>query len=151
MGFIPGNRTSDAFIVLHNLVSHYCHSNNKPMYGCFVDFSSAFDSVPRHKLFQKLIDHNITGKFYECIKNMYSNDLSCIKVGNKVTSTFQNSQGVKQGDILSPLLFNIFLADFSNIFEDSSNLVTINEKDSLSCIIWADDLLLLSQTEHDAG
>ena len=148
MGFIPGNRTSDAFIVLNNLVSHYCHSNNKPMYGCFVDFSSAFDSVPRHKLFQKLIDHNITGKFYECIKNMYANDLSCIKVGNKVTGSFQNSLGVKQGDILSPLLFNIFLADFSKIFEDSSNLVKINEKDSLSCIIWADDLLLLSQTEE---
>jgi hypothetical protein len=111
MGFIPGNRTSDAFIVLHNLINDYCHTKNNYIYGCFVDFTRAFDSVPRHKLFEKLIKYNITGKFYESIKNMYTNDLSCVKIGDKLTDTFQNTQGVKQGCILSPILFNIFLAD----------------------------------------
>lgn len=148
MGFIPGNRTSDAFIVIHNIINNYCHLNSKHIYGCFVDFERAFDSVPRHKLFEKLINYNVTGKFYESIKNLYSNDLSCIKVGDNLTETFQNTQGVKQGCIMSPTLFNIFLADLPNIFKGNNNLLKINENNSLSCVIWADDLLLLSETEN---
>ena len=147
MGFIPGNRTSDAFIVLYNLINDYCHLNNKYIYGCFVDFQRAFDSVPRHKLFEKLINYNVTGKFYESIKNLYSNDLSCIKVGDNLTQTFRNTQGVKQGCIMSPTLFNIFLADLPQIFQGSNNLLNINENNQLSCVVWADDLLLLSETE----
>ena len=147
MGFIPGNRTSDAFIVLHNLINDYCHIKSKYIYGCFVDFTRAFDSVPRHKLFEKLIKYNITGKFYESIKNLYTNDLSCVKIGDKLTDTFENTQGVKQGCILSPLLFNIFLADLPKMFQHKNNLLKINENDTLSCVIWADDLLLLSDSQ----
>jgi len=110
LGFMPGNRTSDALIVLYNLYNQYCR-NNKYMYACFVDFSKAFDRVPRHILFEKLISNNITGKFYECIKNMYLNDKAAIKIGDKITDKFGITQCVKQGCIMSPLLFIIFLAD----------------------------------------
>ena len=125
MGFIPGNRTSDAFIVLHNIINDYCYLNSKHIYGCFVDFERAFDSIPRHKLFEKLINYNVTGKFYESIKNLYSNDLSCIKVGDNLTETFQNTQGVKQGCIMSPTLFDIFLADLPKIFQGNNNLLKL--------------------------
>ena len=70
LGFLPGNRTSDAFIIIHNLINYYCVNRNKYIYGCFVDFKRAFDSIPRNKIFEKLINNNITGKFYECIINM---------------------------------------------------------------------------------
>ena len=76
LGFIPGNRTSDALIILHNIVKYYCEKNRKPIYACLVDFKKAFDSIPRQKISEKLIKHNITGKFYDCIKNMYSCDLT---------------------------------------------------------------------------
>jgi hypothetical protein len=131
LGFIPGNRTSDALLLLHNLVYQYCKTNNKYIYACFVDFQKAFDSVPRHKLFEKLINYNITGKFYECIKNLYTNDLSCIKIGSRVTDKFQNSQGVKQGCILSPLLFNIFLADLPKTFQEDEELLKLDENETL--------------------
>ena len=72
LGFIPGNRTSDALLLLHrlchNLVDQHCKQYNNNIYTCFVDFQKAFDSVPRHKLFEKLINYDITGRFYECIK-----------------------------------------------------------------------------------
>ena len=59
LGFLPGNRTSDALLILHNLIQHYCHKNKKYIFGCFVDFSKAFDSIPRHVLFEKLLKHDI--------------------------------------------------------------------------------------------
>ena len=92
LGFIPGNRTSDALIVLYNLVNKYCIQNNKYIYACFVDFKKAFDSIPRHVLFGKLLSHNITGTFYNCIKNMYTYDLACISLGDKITEPFYINQ-----------------------------------------------------------
>ena len=59
-------------IIHKNLFITYCKQRNGYMYGCFVDFRKAFDTIPRYLRFQKLLSHNITGKFYESIKNMYT-------------------------------------------------------------------------------
>ena len=56
------------------------------------DFQKAFDSVPRNKLFQKLLDYNINGKFYDCLTNLYTGDKSCVKLGDRVTITFELTQ-----------------------------------------------------------
>ena len=94
-GFMPGNRTSDALIILYNLFKNYCTRPGKYIYSCFVDFKKAFDTIPRHILFQKLLTHNITGKFYNSIGNMYIRDLACVSIDNNLTETFNISQGVK--------------------------------------------------------
>ena len=148
LGFLPGNRTSDALLILHNLIEHYCHKNKRWIFGCFVDFSKAFDSIPRHKLFEKLLRHNISGKFYDCLVNLYTEDQACIKVTNGISHTFTVNQGVKQGCILSPLLFNIFMSDLQEKLEEEENDPTqIAPNEMCSCLIWADDLLVLSQSE----
>ena len=149
LGFMPGNRCSDAMIILYNLFVKYCKKGNGYMYGCFVDFRKAFDTIPRHLLFQKLISHNVTGKFYDSIKNMYTHDLACISLGDKITQSFRINQGVKQGCILSPLLFNIFLSDLPDQLNNGdARPVRISETESLNSLIWADDLLILSETEN---
>ena len=51
LGFVTGNRTSDPHIILNNIVQKYCHKKKKKIFGCFIDFSKAFDSVPRDILF----------------------------------------------------------------------------------------------------
>ena len=65
LGFLSGCRTSDALLILHNLIDYYCTKRSRNIFGCFVDFQKAFDSVPRHILFQKLLNHNINGKCYD--------------------------------------------------------------------------------------
>lgn len=49
---------------------------------------------------------------------MYKNWKSCVKVDNKLTEFFECNLGVKQGDNLSPALFNIYINDMVNIFDD---------------------------------
>ena len=148
LGFMPGNRTSDALIVLFNLVQKYCFINNTYIYACFVDFKKAFDCIPRQILFEKLLSYNITGNFYNSIKNMYTHDLACIGIGDKLTESFNVNQGVKQGCILSPLLFNIFISDLpKSLGEGDSSPVHIDENKTLNSLIWADDLLMVSETE----
>ena len=72
LGFMPGNRCSDALIILYNLFNKYCIKGNSYIYACFVDFKKAFDTVPRRILFQILLSYNIAGKIYNSIKNIYT-------------------------------------------------------------------------------
>ena len=50
LGFVPGNRTSDALITLHIVIDYYCKKLKQNVFGCFVDFQTAFDKVPRFTL-----------------------------------------------------------------------------------------------------
>ena len=50
-----------------------------------------------------------------------------------------------RGCVLSPLLFNIFMADLPSQLK-TENSVSCNEHDTLNSIIWADDILILSDT-----
>ena len=152
LGFLAGCRTSDAHFILQNLIDLYCKKKNQHIFGCFVDFKKAFDTIPRHKLFQKLLDNNINGKFYDILVNMYSNDIACIKISDTISPSFIANQGVKQGCILSPTLFNIFLSDIQSIFDTAEcDPVQLNGDTLMGCIIWADDILLLSKSETGLG
>jgi hypothetical protein len=147
LGFLAGNRTSDAHIIIYNLVNEYCHKRGLKIYSCFVDFSKAFDSVPRDKMFQKLLDIGITGKFYDLIKFIYEGDQLCIKINNTITSCIKTMMGVRQGCVLSPLLFNIFMADFQRSLSADTG-VQLTEDTRINCILWADDIILLSESEE---
>ena len=147
LGFLAGNRTSDAHIILHNLINEYCHKRNSKMYGCFVDFSKAFNRIPRDKMFQKLLDIGVTGKFYDIIKYIYEGDQVCIKLDDLITPAIKTMMGVRQGCVLSPLLFNIYMADFPRSLSENIG-VKLTEDHLINCILWADDIILLSETEE---
>ena len=147
LGFLAGNRTSDAHIILYNLINEYCHKRGLKIYGCFVDFSKAFDSIPRDILFQKLLDIGVTGKFYDIIRFIYEGDQLCIKINDAITSSIRTMMGVRQGCVLSPLLFNIFMADFPGSLSQDVG-VHLTDNTSINCILWADDIILLSETEE---
>ena len=96
LGFVSGNRTSDAHLIIHYLTQNYCHKNNRQLYTCFVDFSKAFDCIPRDLLFQKLIEKGITGKVFNLIKNIYMHEQCQIKIGGVLSDPFDANQGVRR-------------------------------------------------------
>ena len=121
LGFRKGNRTSDAHIIIRNLVDKYCHKYNTKIYSCFIDLSKAFDSVPRDILLKKLQNFGIKGKFFNIIRSIYSSDTAYVKIDGKCTNPFVINQGVRQGCVLSPLLFNIFMADLAKKLNSLEN------------------------------
>ena len=154
-GFRKGFSTLDNIFVLYSLIMIY-FSFGKKLYCTFVDFKSAFDTVWRSGLWQKMVKSNIKGKIFTVIYNMYQNIKTCVKKGNNVSEFFTSQIGVKQGENLSPFLFSLFLNDLENYFvennvdclEKISNLCqeTIQIYIKLFLILYADDTALLSET-----
>ena len=73
----------------------------------FLDFQKAFDSVWHNGLLYKLLDNKIAGKSYYFLADVYSRSKCPVKLGYKRTDCFNYNKGIRQGCILSPLLFNL--------------------------------------------
>ena len=78
---------------------------------------------------------------------MYSKSYSYIKIGNNLTSRFQNNLGVRQGDNLSANLFKIYLNDLPKYLSESAHNVYLNDSTNhIHCLMYADDMVILSST-----
>ena len=105
----------------------------KPKYGCFVDFAKAFDSVNRTILINKLTKVGISAAYQNTLLNLLGKNLVQICIDDFVTPEIEQERGLLQGDPISPLLFNIFIADLPNHLE----------KYKAETFFYADDLVIL--------
>ena len=78
---------------------------------------------------------------------MYSNSKFALKKDNFLSKLGDYNKGVRQGDGLSPLLFNIYINGVDQSFDTSSSDPVVLDSTKLNCLIYADDLLLLTETK----
>lgn len=146
IGYMKDSRTSDHVLTLKTIIDKYINKINKgKLFACFVDFGKAFDTISRTSLLYKLVKVGIGGNFLKLVKSIYSNVSFCIKLPNGITKPISSNIGVKQGCVLSPMFFNLFVRDLPDIFDATCCPVNIHDT-SLSCLMFADDLVLLSES-----
>lgn len=142
-GFRKGCRTSDNVFIIDTLIS-YQRSKKKPLFISFIDFSKAFDFVNRSFLYYKLMKQGYGGKLIKIIQSLFSNSSARVRwegqLGSKIDSTF----GVLQGGIISPKLFNLYLADMTD-YLDHNHGITVNGT-TFTHLLYADDLVLVSES-----
>ena len=97
----------------------------------------------------KQLEVEIGGKFYSIVKDMHMSNSCCVKVNHQyITEFFPSDLGVRQGDGLSPTLFNIFINDLAKEFESPDCHPASINGIHIGCLLYADDLLILSETEN---
>ena len=124
-------------------------SQGKSTFLSFNDFKKAFDSVDRTLLLHKLSKIGIVGKIYNAISSLYKDPRSRVILNNMATDWFNCPLGVKQGDIISPTLFAIYINDLAEELKGSGIGIEIGEELVLSCLLYADDIVLLADSEID--
>ena len=82
---------------------------NEEVHQLFIYFKKAYDSVRREVLYKILIEFGIPRTHVRLIKMSLTETYSRIRVGKNVSDRFPNRNGLKQGDVLSPMLFNFAL------------------------------------------
>ena len=142
-GFLKGSRTSDNMFILEGLVQRQL-SIGKNVYVCFIDFSKAFDMVNRNILFYKVLIQGFEGKIIDVLRNMYTKTKCKVKTSEGLSPYIHDVIGVNQGGILSPMLFRKYLSDLDTYLTKHCGIVI--EHDILAHLLWADDLVLVSNT-----
>ena len=74
-----------------------------------IDLEKAFDRVPREKIWESLQIRDVSNKLKSAVKSLYRNNNNYVISQNCKSKYFITTEGVRQGGVLSPLLFMIFL------------------------------------------
>ena len=144
LGFKSKHSCSHALFVLNETVDYFTkHGSN--VFVTFLDCSKAFDKVPHKALFSKLIERGVPLCFINLLVYWLSNLTSRVRWLSTFSAPFSITSGVKQGGILSPNLFTVFVDDLLNLLKKSGIGCHINSL-YLGSIMYADDLTLLAPT-----
>ena len=143
-GFYPGRNTTHPLFILRHLSHHSAFrkpNRTSRFYCAFMDFTQAYDTVERNALWSHLSRIGMPATLISSVKSMYDRDYYILVDGpNQIDPVFP-THGVKQGCPLSPLLFSLFINDFSI----NNNLgMELGNGTKISHLFYADDLCLLT-------
>ena len=117
-------------------------------FTAFIDFKKAYDTVSRKLLFTKLSDLGLSTKFLCTLNSIYSHVECCIRLNGKMTEWFDVNTGLKQGCVLSPIMFNIFINNLIDAIKSLDIGVNIDDE-KIGILLYADDIVLMAENEND--
>ena len=141
-GFKPKMSTEVAAAIVKDTIDYY-KSKGGMVYCMSLDASKAFDRVDFCKLFRLLIERNVDPIIVRLLINMYTNQKNRVKYNQSYSDVFNISNGVKQGGVLSPTLFCIYMDNLLKNLGESGFGCKMGDA-YVGCICYADDILLLS-------
>ena len=141
-GFRAGRSCNNWIFTLRELIAHH-NEYGLPLLVTFVDFAKAFDSLHRGSMFQILRCYGLPPKVVNLIHSMYARDQARVRVGAERTAFFPVAAGVRQGCLLSPLIFILCL---NYLMEKVQEQMEAEQR--LTGIQWAEGGVMIRQLAY---
>ena len=145
-GFRPNKGCRDNLTITELALTHI----KKKTYCFMMDAKKAFDLTCREAIWIKLRRLGMSSLLWNNIIKWYDNSYVKANWNGIETSRIDQTQGVRQGCVLSGLLFAVFIDDLATELENAGICITLNgsdgEKIPLSNLLYADDLMLLADS-----
>ena len=120
--------------------------NPKGMLVAFLDFSKAYDKVDRKKLWTRLHDMGINEPFLKSLKALYKGSSCRVQVEDRLSEAFTINTGLRQGCVLSPTLFSLYMNDVVTTLKEKGYGLQCGS-DTIPGLLFADDTALLAHDE----
>ena len=141
-GFKKSHSTAHAIFVLKSCIDYYTSHGSK-VFVSFLDCSKAFDTISHYGIFIKLIERKVPLCFLKLVMYLYLNMKSCCSWRGTKSEFFDVSSGTKQGGVISPRIFAIYMDDLiARLRKRGIGCHYINL--FIACILYADDLCLMA-------
>ena len=147
-GFRAGRSTTEQIFNLRILCERYLQ-HQQDLYHVFIDFKKAFDRVWHAALWATLKHYNVNTNLIRAMQSLYENATSAVFSNNSLGEWFKTTVGVRQGCLLSPTLFNIFLERImTDALENHEGSVSIGGR-TITNLRFADDIDGLAGSEEE--
>lgn len=145
-GFRPGGETIEQVISLCEVVRRRS-LEGKETYLFFADMRKAFDMVPHGALLAKLKALGITGPILEVLTDTYRRAKAQVRVEHSFSRQYALGRGTRQGDVPSPILFNVFINDLTKHLKSLGLGINTPGFDQLiTALLFADDAVGLADS-----
>jgi len=112
----------------------------------FIDFQKAYDSTHRDTLRKCMQEFKIPKKLINMCKTCIQKTRSAVRVEGTFSSFFENNTSLKQGNSLSPILFNLALQKVIQCIKMVPSGIKIG-KEQMNILAYADDIVLIGKNE----
>ncbi|CAM1325864.1 Uncharacterised protein r2_g3476 [Pycnogonum litorale] len=147
-GFRAGRSTTEQIFNLRILSEKYLQ-HQQDLYHVFIDFKKAFDRVWHAALWATMKKYNISANLVKMIQDLYDKATSAVLFNGHIGDWFHTTVGVRQGCLLSPTLFNVFLERImTDALEDHEGTVSIGGR-TITNLRFADDIDGLAGNEQE--
>ena len=128
--------------ILQNIVAWY-NQRGSPVFACFLDASKAFDLVRHDILFEQLLSRGLPSVVVRLLHSWYVEQKLRVKWRGVFSDQFTVANGVRQGGVLSPILFSIYLDSLLNDLQ-RRGIGCFWDHHFVGALAYADDVVLLA-------
>jgi len=112
------NRSTIDMVFVARLLQEKCCEQHSSLYPAFIDLTKAFDTVNRTLLWGILSKFGCTPQFLAVLRKFHDGMPARVVLGGLESDPFMVNVGVKQGCVLAPVIFNLFLVAITLLFRN---------------------------------
>ena len=159
-GFRKGRSCADQIFALRQLCEKM-FEKKKRVYLAFMDLEKAYDRVDRSAMWQVMRIYGIGGKVLRSIMSFYDEGKACVRVGGVVSDSFEVTVGLRQGCVMSPWMFNLYMDGVVREVNARVNGMGVKMREGgsgsnvtewvLGQLLFADDTALVAEVESSCN